>query len=69
MVKDYQQAKIYIIKSNQTDKIYIGSTTQTLGNRFMGHKSSRNKTTSKNIMIFGDAYIELLEQYPCNSAD
>ena len=68
MINKYQESKIYIIKSNQTDKIYIGSTIQSLNKRFSDHKSSRNKTTSKNIMIFGDAYIELLEQYPCNSA-
>ena len=64
----YQQSKIYVIRSYQTDKIYIGSTIQSLSTRFSGHKSSRNKTTSKDIMIFNDAYIELLEQYPCDSA-
>ena len=64
----YQQSKIYVIRSYQTDKIYIGSTIQSLTTRFSGHKSSRNKTTSKDIMVFNDAYIELLEQYPCDSA-
>jgi Uri superfamily endonuclease len=67
MIKDYQQSKIYIIRSYQTDKIYIGSTMKTLNTRFSEHKSTHNRSTSKIIIDYKDAYIELLELYPCNS--
>ena len=72
---DYSQGKIYAIKSSQTEKIYIGSTTKTLNDRFLGHKCGYNKwvednnnsyTTSYEIIKYEDAYIELLEKYPCD---
>ena len=53
---------IYKISSPSTDKIYIGSTTNTLANRFKSHKSNSNKTRSTEIMILGDAVIECLEE-------
>ena len=69
----YQNSKIYIIRSHLTNKVYIGSTTQTLKHRFQKHNSSYkqhyiNKTkcySSYQILHYGDAYIELLEAYPC----
>jgi hypothetical protein len=64
---NYQNGKIYTIRSYQTDKYYIGSTASTLTKRLSGHKKSSNKSTSKIITDLGDAYIELLELYPCNS--
>lgn len=63
---NYQEGKIYAIKSNLTEKIYIGSTCRTLDKRFTEHKNERNR--SKEIFAFGDAYIELLEAFPCNNA-
>ena len=64
----YQNAKIYVIRSCHTDKIYIGSTIRTLARRFGKHRSLHNYTTSKKVIDYGDAYIELLELYPCDSS-
>ena len=63
---DYSLGKVYCVRSYQTDKIYIGSTCQKyLSTRFQEHKRITNKTTSKIIVDYGDAYIELLENFPC----
>jgi hypothetical protein len=70
---DYQQGKIYTIRSPQTDEFYIGSTTQLLSKRFYGHKKNYasyqggkfNYVTSFKILQHDDAYIELYELYPC----
>lgn len=64
---DYSLGKIYCIRSHQTDKIYIGSTCQDyLSRRFQEHKRISNTTTTSRIIIdYGDAYIELLENFPC----
>jgi hypothetical protein len=64
---NYQNGKIYTIRSYQTEKYYIGSTASTLTKRLSGHKTSSNYTTCKIIIDYGDAYIELLELFPCNS--
>jgi len=53
--------KIYKITSSQTDKVYIGSTKQTLNTRFSKHKY-RLDCSSKSIIAFGDAEIELIEE-------
>ena len=65
MPPNFANGKIYSIRSHQTDKIYIGSTTQPLYKRFHQHKLHPNDTTSKEILLFDDAYIELIENYPC----
>jgi hypothetical protein len=64
MPVNFQNGKIYAIRSYQTDKVYIGSTTQTLAQRFAKHKNSMN-CTSRQILVFDDCYIELLEEFPC----
>ena len=72
---NYENGKIYSLRSHQTDDIYIGSTTQSLAVRKAGHKinykryvnGTYNFVTSFNIIKFDDFYIELIENYPCNS--
>jgi hypothetical protein len=74
---DYSKGKIYCIKSHHTDKVYIGSTTKTLEQRltkhkecYMGYKRGYKyqlRMTSFDILNYGDAYIELVENYPCNT--
>jgi len=68
---DYKNGKIYAIKSHLTDKIYIGSTANPLNERFNTHttayKANRLSCSSKEILQYDDAYIELLENYPCES--
>ena len=71
---DYSKGKIYCIRSHQTDDIYIGSTIQKLGNRIARHRGDyklyKNKEkgfcTSFYILDYGDAYIELIKNYPCD---
>jgi hypothetical protein len=72
---NYQEAKIYQVKSDHTDDVYIGSTTTKLSQRFSKHKNHYKRylvgkgryITSFKILEYGDAYIELLEDYPCES--
>ena len=75
MPVDYQGGKIYTIRAPETDKYYIGSTVQSLPKRFHEHKKQYavyqngkyHNITSFQILELEDAYIELLELYPCNS--
>lgn len=75
---NYQDGKVYVIKSPNTDKCYIGSTTKKyLSQRMEVHRydhqryldGKRWKITSFEIFEAGDAYITLLENFPCNSID
>lgn len=69
----YQNGKIYVIRSHQTNNVYIGSTTQPLSKRFALHlrhfKSQHIYLTSFEIIKYGDAYIELLEDCPCDTKE
>ena len=73
MSPDYSKGKIYRIASERTTKIYVGSTTQPLLKRFSAHRSSHkrfvsglqwNGCTSSEILQYGDARIELVENGP-----
>lgn len=70
---DYANGKIYTIRSFETDKYYIGSTISTLTKRLSEHKAKykrgRTDCTSAEIIQYGDAYIELLEDFPCFKKD
>lgn len=71
MEKVYKIGRVYIMKSPNTDKVYVGSTTKTLNHRLSKHKGDYNsykagkKTyiTSIEILSKGDAYMEELETY------
>ena len=73
---EFQNGKIYTIRSFQTEKYYIGSTNhKTLSQRLSKHKGNYREwlkdkdngyTTSYEILKYDDCYIELLELYPCN---
>jgi predicted GIY-YIG superfamily endonuclease len=58
--------KIYIIKSKQTNKVYIGSTVDTLKERFRIHKKNKD-CSSVEMLKYSDATIELLECYECEN--
>ncbi len=75
---NYGNGKIYIIRSHQTDDVYYGSTTKEyLSQRIDKHRSSYKRwkngkhhyVTAYEILKYDDAYIELVELYPCNSRD
>jgi hypothetical protein len=63
---NYQNGKIYAIRSHLSDKIYVGSTCNSLTKRFSQHKNSFSICKSRELIELGDAYIELIENYPCN---
>lgn len=73
----YQQGRIYAIRSNETDEIYIGSTCLTLPKRLYKHRESMKRykegkmhyKSSYKILEHADHYIELIELYPCNSKE
>jgi hypothetical protein len=62
---NFQNGKIYAIRSHQTAQVYVGSTIQPLSVRLGKHRLPSNSTSSRAIMRFPDAYIELIENYPC----
>ena len=68
---DYSKSKIYLLKSKNSDKVYVGSTTKTLVERFTGHKKdfkySKNYITSFEILKYPDCFIELYMNYPCST--
>ena len=75
---NYQNGKIYYIRSFKTDDVYIGSTTQKLCQRLQEHKSNYKRfmldnncpyLTSFEILKYTDSYIELIEKYPCDDKD
>ncbi len=66
--RKYRRGKIYIIKSPNHNKAYIGSTCQKLEYRLAFHNETRN-TTCTEILDAGDAYITLLEAFPCSTKE
>jgi len=78
MTDKFQSAKIYMIWSPHTEKVYVGSTTQRLlCMRMAKHRNcyknylegKMNYLTSFEILELGDAKIELIENFPCNSKE
>jgi adenylate kinase family enzyme len=74
----YQRGKIYAIRSHLTEQIYIGSTCEpTLAKRMTKHRTNYRDflriggscSSSRFILEFGDAYIELIELFPCEFKD
>jgi hypothetical protein len=74
---NYQNGKIYKLVSFQTDKIYIGSTCESLAQRKAKHIAKYKrylrgigyKQTSFHIIQFDDAEAILLENYPCDTKE
>lgn len=69
---DYSKGKIYSIRSYKTDDIYIGSTCRPLCVRMACHRSdykSNSTVRSKEILKYDDAYIELIEEFPCEKVE
>ena len=75
---NYQNGKIYIIRSAVSEDVYVGSTCEpTLARRLAKHRGTykcwKNGTyhfvTSFAIFEQGDYYIELIENFPCANKD
>lgn len=58
---------IYRISSPHCIECYSGSTFLKLQTRFLIHKNMKNTTSSRYIINKGDAIIELIEEYECNT--
>jgi len=67
----FDNGKIYKIVSDNTNDIYIGSTTNTLKQRLQEHESKYRKKKlglkACDILKFGSYRMELIENYPCNN--
>jgi hypothetical protein len=74
---DYATSKVYAIRSHQTDKIYIGSTTEKLARRLANHrghyklylKGTYHYVTAFELLKHDDHYIELIEEYNCQNRE
>jgi hypothetical protein len=72
---NYANGKIYTIRFHNSNEIYIGSTIQPLNNRFGGHKKLHNTGSIKKLINdkynndWSVCYIELYENFPCNSKE
>lgn len=70
---NYANGKIYTIRFNNSNDIYIGSTTQSLAVRFGEHK--KDKTSLSYLIInkyngdWSNCYYELYENYICNNRE
>ena len=72
---DYKKGKIYQIKNTIDDDVYVGSTTNTLEGRMKGHRQGSNTKCKQHYALyknmneygFDKFFIELIEEYPCNS--
>lgn len=77
-VKDlsrYKKGKVYSIRSHNCPEYYVGSTCLSLADRLRKHviqynyylKTTLNPVASYDIIGKGNYYIELLEEYSCNT--
>eukprot|EP01046_Picozoa_sp_COSAG06_P016157 COSAG06_NODE_1061_length_10874_cov_7.752390_3_plen_158_part_00 len=77
---NYKNGKIYKLKCNITNKVYIGSTAERLlcqrlryhvksYNRYILNMNKSHYTTSYDILENGNYTITLLEKCPCESKD
>ena len=75
-INKYQDGKIYTVRNDITDDIYIGSTTMALSKRMVKHRCDAKTRpelsffyTFMNEMGIEHFYIELVENFPCNSVE
>jgi hypothetical protein len=54
--------KIYEIRCNETDEVYIGKTTRTLNDRLSQHKEKGNNTSSKQIILRRDYIMSQIDE-------
>ena len=77
MSRDYTNGKIYCIRNNVDDDIYIGSTTQALSKRMAKHRSNINSKKAGHYIMYKKMkelgiehfYIELVKDFPCEALE
>ena len=75
--RNYKNGKIYCIRNNFDNDIYVGHTTQTLSKRMEKHRRDCKTSKSQSRKLYlkmrelgiENFYIELLEKYPCNDIE
>lgn len=77
-MKDYKNSKLYVIRSYKSNSVYYGSTVQKLSQRMGEHRknykdyvngTSKKYVSSYEILKYGDAYIELVKEVPCENVE
>jgi hypothetical protein len=74
---DYNNGKVYVIRNQVNDMVYVGSTVQTLAERMAGHRGDYKRKNCKSYKLYQafdeigitNFYIELVEDYPCESKE
>ena len=75
--KDYKSGKIYCIRNNVDDDIYVGSTCQPISKRMAKHRGYINDKRQQHRMLYvkmvehgvDNFYIELVEDCPCDNLE
>jgi group I intron endonuclease len=75
MPLDFSKGQIYVIRNMVNDKVYVGSTTQTISRRWAGHMSCLRDKKRKHYKIYrameelgvDKFYIEFVEAWPCEN--
>ena len=75
--KDFSKSKIYCIRNNINDEIYVGSSTQPLSKRMEKHRSTIKDIKRGKCSLYQrmkelgveNFYIELIEEYPCENIE
>lgn len=62
----YEDGEVYMIKCNETNEVYVGSTIWGY-ERFNKHMSNPSHTSANSILQRGNYHIQLLEKYPCET--
>ena len=74
-IRSYSHGKIYKVCSDNSDLEYIGSTKRHLSRRMAAHRQDYRRyligigpyMSSFEVMRHGSAYVELVEDYPCET--
>ena len=75
---NYQNGKIYCIRNTKSNDIYVGSSCEPYSSkRMVKHRSNAKNERDRNMLLYQkmndlgieNFYIELIENYPCESKD
>ena len=72
----YENGKVYAVRNDLTNDVYIGSTVMSLSRRMVQHRSDAKKrpdimplTRKMHQIGIDHFYIELVEEYPCKNKE
>ena len=72
---DYKNGRIYCIRNNIDDEVYVGSTCQPISKRMAAHRAVKNRNKNQKVykhmndLGVENFYIELLEEFPCENKE